>query len=356
MPPMMPPDEHWLQRAHNAAHTRYPHAFESELLPPYGSLRRYARIRHPHGSDMLMMLPDPNASASDAGTSYQHAPKDDPFIAVAQWLEQAHVRAPRILDTDDQERAIWLEDLGEHHLQDALLHARISRRTAYTRALDLLADFQRAPQQAPPPAFTQKKSLDHDLLFWELEHYVEWRLQKSLKVTLSEEEHKDLRRAFSWITNQLTALPQTTVHRDFQSHNIMVLPSDEFAIIDFQDCLQGPIPYDAVALLRDSYIVLTNEELQEHLNAWVRTTLSTLPAFEGGIQGLSTAFHLQTIQRKLKDTGRFELFALQQGKTQYLDYLPASMSYVRHAMQQLQDLSELEPLHRVLTRHEPLYR
>lgn len=352
---MMPPDDHWLARAHAAARTRYGNAFKSELLPPYGSLRRYVRIIHPNGSDMLMLLPDPQASATDAGTSYNHAPQDDPFIAVARWLETANVRVPRIHGTDSEQRGIWIEDLGAFHLQDALLTGKISRTAAYQGALRLLHDFQQAPDASPPPPFTQNKALDHDLLLWELEHYVEWRLERSLNIQLDPSERAELQQTFLWITRQLTALPQTTVHRDFQSHNIMMLPHEEFAIIDFQDCLQGPIPYDAVALLRDSYIVLPPDEFKAHVTTWARTTLPTLPAFEGGSDELTQAFHLQTIQRKLKDSGRFELFAIQQGKTRYLDYLPASIGYVRDAIQALGYPEELDALHRVLSRSEPLY-
>lgn len=352
---MMPPDDHWLQRADAAAHTRFQQKVRSELLPPYGSLRRYVRVHHPHGSEMLMLLPDAAAKATDAGTSYSHAPQDDPFIAVAQWLQNAGVRAPRILGTDPEQRGVWLEDLGEYHLQDALLSQKIQRKDAYQNALRLLANFQEAPQKVAPPPFTQTKALDHDLLLWELEHYVDWRFERSLKVELNDEERAALQESFLWIARALTALPQTTVHRDFQSHNIMMLPNQEFAIIDFQDCLQGPIPYDAVALLRDSYIVLSKEELQEHLHTWANATLPTLPAFEGGSDELTRAFHLQTIQRKLKDSGRFELFAIQQGKTRYLDYLPASIGYVRDAIEALDFPPELNALHQTLTRHEPLY-
>lgn len=352
---MMPPDDHWLERAQRAASTRHQEAFELQLLPPYGSLRRYVRVRTGDRSEMLMLLPDPRARASDAGTSYDHAPADDPFIKVATWLHHANVRVPHIYATDNDARGIWLEDLGAHHLQDALRHERFDRDTAYHRALSLLDTFQRAAQTVTPPAFTQNKSLDHDLLVWECEHYVEWRLTKRLGVTLEADERRALHKSFLWIADQLRALPQITVHRDFQSHNIMVLTSGEFAIIDFQDCLRGPVPYDAVALLRDSYIVLRPEELESYVRSWARTTLSTLPAFEGGEQRLIRAFHLQTIQRKLKDTGRFELFALQQGKTNYLEYLPASVGYIRDAMRALSDVKELEALHHVLTRYEPLY-
>ena len=63
-------------------------------------------------------------------------------------------------------------------------------------------------------------------------------------------------RDFDRIARALDAEPKGFTHRDYQSRNLMVLPSGEQAVIDFQDALLGPRQYDLVALLRDSYVEL----------------------------------------------------------------------------------------------------
>lgn len=351
----MQPDAHWLERAKQAARLRLDSdAFSLELLPPHGSLRRYVRVRRHNDSWMLMLLPSTDAISSEGGTSLDYDVENDPFIAVAAWLQAASVRAPRVYGVDAANRGIWLEDLGETHFQEALQAPRFTRSIGYQNALALLAAFQSASQRIAPPPFTALKALDYDLLYWELEHYVDWRLERRLGVTLSPTERQQLDHSFAWLARALVELPQITVHRDFQSHNIMATPSGELALIDFQDALQGPLPYDAVALLRDSYIVLQSHELHDLLQQWANQTRENFGAEVGEPAALIRAFHLQTVQRKLKDTGRFDLFDLQQGKPGYLQYQPDSIAYVHHALSQL-DAPELDGLRQVLSIHEPLF-
>ena len=51
-------------------------------------------------------------------------------------------------------------------------------------------------------------------------------------------------------------------HRDYHSRNLM-LHRGSLHIIDFQDARMGPDTYDLVSLLRDSYVDLTDRELDE---------------------------------------------------------------------------------------------
>lgn len=349
-------DAYWLDRAAAAAAHQYPNAHANfELLPPHGSLRRYVRVsfNNTAPSKMLMLLPPRDAHGPEAGTTEDFAVQDSPFVQIAQWLQNVGVRTPLVYAVDEHNRAIWLEDLGDQDLDQALQAKRYSTQEAYGDALQLLAQFQNAPTQSAPPHVCQQRKLDAELLFWELNHYVEWRLQKRLYVELDAETRRALNACFYTIVQDLTQLPQVTVHRDFQSHNIMCPPDGRFALIDFQDCLQGPLPYDAVALLRDSYIELDVHDLRQFVRMWADNTrdqgLSNL-----SVAALTRAFHLQTIQRKLKDTGRFEFFDLAQNKSGFLQYRQASVRYVRHALEQLNDPS-LAPLFTVLSQHEPMF-
>lgn len=353
----MRPDEHWLQRADAAAKLRFPNeGVTIELLPPHGSLRRYARVVAPSDTLMLMLLPDAADVPPDAGTAHPEDVRDEPFIAVANWLEAAKVPAPRVLDFDQQLRTIWISDLGDTTFFHAVEANTRPRDDAYRDALRLLHRFQQASLHPAKPPIVNSRALDEALLHWELEHYVDWRLQRKLQVTLSADDRAALDRAFDWLAPTLSALPQITVHRDFQSHNVMQTSDGALALLDFQDALHGPVPYDAVALLRDSYIELSEEELQPLVEHWAAITCKSTPTLGLRQDELIRAFHLQTVQRKLKDTGRFELFDLQKGQPEYLKFQPASVRYVRSALAALQDVEELQGLHEVLLRHEPLYR
>src|SRR5438105_1464019 len=56
--------------------------------------------------------------------------------------------------------------------------------------------------------------------------------------------------------------PRVLCHRDYHSRNLM-LSDGSLYIIDFQDARLGPDTYDLVSLLRDSYVDLTDREVDE---------------------------------------------------------------------------------------------
>ena len=151
------------------------------------------------------------------------------------------------------------------------------------------------------------------------------------------------------ICRALDALPRGFTHRDYQSRNLMLLPGDDLVVIDFQDALQGPRQYDLVALLRDSYVELPIDFVER----MVRRYLARLVE-EGGPrldEGAFLAdFHLLTVQRKLKDAGRFVFIDRVKGNPSFLPSIPASLRYVKEALLRRPELADL---HAILARHVP---
>lgn len=326
----------------------------AQLLPPHGSMRRYARVwESPETSSVIMLLPPEDSGPAELGSARSERASDEPFIAVAEWLSKGGVRVPQIQHIDNGARAIWLEDLGDTNLDEALTSGRLEQHEAYGRALSLLGDFQQAAATIAPPATVRARALDTQVLSDELEHYVDWRTQRSLGIRLHPEQREVLDRAFAWLVEALTTAPTTLVHRDFQSRNIMVLADGALALIDFQDALAGPLPYDAVALLRDSYVELPTDTFVRMLAKWATATHAARGDSEPSADRLVHYFHLQTIQRKLKDTGRFELFRLAQQKASFASYIPTNLRYVRQALDALHDVAPLRELASVLAEIEP---
>ena len=62
--------------------------------------------------------------------------------------------------------------------------------------------------------------------------------------------------------DELAAEPRVLCHRDYHSRNLM-LHEDRLYIIDFQDARMGPDTYDLVSLLRDSYVDLPEQTVNE---------------------------------------------------------------------------------------------
>ena len=132
----------------------------------------------------------------------------------------------------------------------------------------------------------------------------------------------------------------------------MVLPSGEQVVIDFQDALQGPRQYDLVALLRDSYVELPRDLIDEML----RRYLEKLPA-EGGPKlderEFAGFFDLLTVQRKLKDAGRFVFIDQVKKNRSFLVHIPSSLRYVKEALARQPTLAEVAA---ILARHVPELR
>src|SRR5204863_8597652 len=118
-------------------------------------------------------------------------------------------------------------------------------------------------------------------------------------VMLGAEQRQALREEFADIVRELASEPPVLCHRDYHSRNLM-LHESQLYIIDFQDARMGPDTYDLVSLLRDSYVDLpeqTVDELMAYFLALkgVRETEDTF----------RQRFHLMALQRNLKALGTF---------------------------------------------------
>lgn len=304
------------------------------------SSRSYFRVGTPPSSHVLMVMP-PEASKKSEEASKGDPPKELPFINVHRYLERIGVRVPRILRYDEPAGMMVLEDLGDLTFEQAL--QTTSREELYGRAVDLLAKLRFEAERAPDPeclAFT--RAFDEDLYDWELHHFREWGLEiwSGQKPTAAERTALDA--IFRRIAKQLAEAPKSFTHRDYQSRNIMV-KDGELIVIDFQDALLGPRQYDLVALLRDSYVELDRAFVDQMLDRYL-ATFAKLGGEQIDPKSFKAFFDLLTVQRKLKDAGRFEFIHRVKGNPGFLVSIPASLRYVKTALDLQPELSDLREI------------
>lgn len=294
------------------------------------SARTYYRIQHADQTTrILMVMPEGKASASEEITNFQGALPEPPFLALARNFSDAGLPIPRVLHYSPADRWIVLEDIGDTVLAHCVIKADAATRTHwYCQAIDLLLRMQTAMEALPRErCIAHRRSFDPVLLNWEFDHFREYLLEARGQTLPAPAAHTftELTRA---ITADIAALPTTFVHRDFQSRNLMVR-GDALVIIDFQDALQGPYIYDLVALLRDSYIAFTPEEC--------RTLVAYFADRSNRDRALVQAhFDLVTIQRKMKDAGRFVYIDRVKHNPNFLPFIPNSLQYVREALERSQ--------------------
>jgi len=308
-------------------------------MPGGASTRRYFRVHvdtTPRRSAILMFAPE-GAKPEEVTKGGETARW--PFLEVGELLGAAGVRVPKVLGEDTAHGLLMLEDLGDVTLAEALKIDPSRRRALYERAVRDLAAMHAALEERTKGTIVATRAFDETLLRWELAHFVEYGLD-ARGVTRSKAAREALDSAFDEIARELSARPRGFVHRDYQSRNLMLDPEgpargdrDALVVIDFQDALLGPRAYDLVALLRDSYQDLSEDFVSDMIARY---------GDERSLDAASRAslrdeFDRLTVQRKLKDAGRFVFIERKKNDPSFLPYFAPSLVRVRHALARLAD-------------------
>lgn len=318
----------WLDQRRIAVHS-------VERLAGGASPRAYWRVHlaaplpNGHRTAVVMALPDDALAPTEHGAT--DVARELPWLTMARWLEARDLPVPEYYVDDVPAGFVLLEDLGDERFYDRLQSVSAASRTAlYGEALQLLADWQAAVVRGPLPDAVP--TFDRAHLVAELREFQDMALEARLGITLSAAERRLFSDLGETLADELLSGPRLLAHRDFQSQNLMTTPRG-LVLIDFQDAFVAPDVYDLVALLRDSYVVLSPAEVDAAI-----ARFALLTSRDEAL--LRARFHLQTIQRKLKDAGRFETLA-RRGKPHFLAFFADSIRYVVHALETSRRFPEL---------------
>lgn len=300
------------------------------------SYRIYYRATLNDGSTyIIMQMPEGKSSASEEITNFSGRPGELPFINVANFLSSCGLPTPKIHHYCPENRLMILEDLGDdllfNHVDGTDFNAHLKW---YRRAIELLIELQnRTAANTDFDCIAKKRSFDATLLNWEFDHFLEYGINARLGSPMSREDTNIFIEESRTISDEITEFRYGFTHRDFQSRNLIVR-NDELSLIDFQDALQGPAAYDLVALLRDSYIGLADRTHDELVRYYCDR--SGREAME-----LRYEYDLITVQRKLKDAGRFVYIDQVKGNPNYLKFIPQSLGYVKNALSRMSNHAAL---------------
>jgi aminoglycoside/choline kinase family phosphotransferase len=247
-----------------------------------------------------------------------------PFANVAGLLRQMPLPVPAILGHHDGDGVMALQDLGDVTLQAHLGAATPSEHAAlYREAVALIELMQRRGcELASDRYLPYGLAFDSEKLTWELEFFSRHFLEAYRGIALPAAERDALRQEWNAIADELSSEPRVLCHRDYHSRNLM-LSGESLYIIDFQDARLGPDTYDLVSLLRDSYVDLTDRELEELIAYFVALKGSPDPV------EFRRRFDLMALQRNLKALGTFGYQTATRGNPVYIQYIPRTLRYVR---------------------------
>jgi len=319
-------------------------------IPGQASNRAYYRLllsgaEHVPSVILVKLPDDPFASeeaADDGGV------RELPFCSMQRYLGALGLPVPTILADATGEGYILQEDLGEVTMFAQVKGAGQPQTAAsYRQAIELLVEFQTATWgEGAPPSIGHGREFTLELLRWELDHFKEWLLLAHAGARLSSGEEQVVEEEFDHMAGDLRRAPYMLSHRDYQSTNLMVCERG-LVLIDFQDALMAPLPYDLVALLRDSYVHLSPGLVDELVAFYFSLAADLLPMDEEEYVAL---FHLQTLQRKLKDAGRFVFIDRVKGNPSFMKWVEPTLGYVANAFDALPRYAKLRE---VLGQHVP---
>ena len=248
-----------------------------------------------------------------------------PFVAVAKLFAAVPLPVPRILHHSDPLGVLGLEDLGDVTLQAHLGAATAAEHAAlYRQAVTLIAKLQQRGEALRSDDYPPYRvAFDVEKLTWELEFFVKQFLLGYKGVAPTDAEREALREEWAAIVNELAGEPRVLCHRDYHSRNLM-LHDGSLYIIDFQDARMGPDTYDLVSLLRDSYVDLTPQQVDELIAFFCALKGGTAPDPE-----FRRRFDLMALQRNLKALGTFGYMTTSRNNTVYIQYIPRTLAYVK---------------------------
>jgi aminoglycoside/choline kinase family phosphotransferase len=271
------------------------------------------------------------------------------FVNVARLLSRMPVPIPEVLGHGDDLGVLALEDLGDVTLQAHLGAATPAEHAAlYRESVELIATLQRRGAELQSSEFLPYGiAFDIEKLSWEMDFFVKHFLEAYRGVVLSDAARKALRDEFAVLVQMLADEPRVLCHRDYHSRNLM-LHGDKLYIIDFQDARMGPDTYDLVSLLRDSYVDLPDQTVEELIAYFLALKGQTANADE-----FRDRFDVMALQRSLKALGTFGYQSTARRNPVYIQYIPRTLRYVRN---NLDGLPRFERLADMLATHVEEFR
>lgn len=290
---------------------------EFRVLPLAGdaSSRKYYRVIRGQDSWVLM--------------SWEPFDKNKyPFLSVLTHFHKNQVHVPEVVSYSEKDGLVLLEDLGDLTLERKFWENQSQEMALpyYRQAIDELIKihFHSTLDRSPCTAFDIE--FDTEKLLWEMKYGLDNLILGVCRFDMSETAKNSMIEVFRGLCEVLHQEPKFIAHRDYHSRNLMI-KLDTMRVIDFQDARMGPMQYDLVSLLRDSYVNMSDTMAQALLEDYLTKAREFLP------RGFSREhfdyiYELQTIQRCFKACGSFASFYNQRKDTRYLKYISHTLKRV----------------------------
>ena len=258
-----------------------------------------------------------------------HRDKNFPFLSIQRHFTKHHIHVPKIISYNSDLTIFVLEDLGDLTLEQQFWNSPSKEQTLslYEDAIDELIKIHfHSTKDTPSSCTAFQVEFNTEKLRWEMNYGKKHLLEDLMGINFSSGESAEIESVFTQICSQLYEQPKYICHRDYHSRNLLI-HNQKVYVIDFQDARLGPIQYDLVSLLHDSYVHLDSESIGRLLEYYHQQSKG---AYEP--HNFDYIFDLQTIQRCFKACGSFASFYNTRGDSSYLKYIPGTLAKVKDCL------------------------
>jgi aminoglycoside/choline kinase family phosphotransferase len=257
-----------------------------------------------------------------------------PWLRVRDLLEGGGVRVPRVLAQDVAQGFLLLEDLGGPTLAQVIDADNADAH--FDAAIGQLLKLQAV---APPAGMGD---FGEALLQRDADLFEEWFLRRHLGLQLDCDDSDRLELAQRRLMDNALSQHRVLTHRDFMPRNLMPVQPGP-AVLDFQDCVRGPIAYDAVSLFKDAFLSWPLARVDGWLAGYHARALAAglpVPPLERFLRDADWL----GVQRHLKILGIFARLHHRDGKSRYIEDAPRFIAYLDEVLPRHPQLSTLAEL------------
>lgn len=271
-------------------------------------------------------------------------PNEFPFLNILTHFEKHEVGVPEVMQMNPKLGLILLEDLGDLTLERKFWENQDQTQALpfYSQAVDELIKIHfAATEDENPNCSAFQVQFDTEKFLWEMNYARSNLLQQLFSLSLSPLENKILDEVFVSICETLHQQPKRISHRDYHSRNLM-LKLGKMRVIDFQDARRGPVQYDLVSLIHDSYVKLSPKSE----NVILKDYLSKAKAhgFDSSLDEFQRIYRIQLLQRCFKACGSFSSFYNHRKDTRYLKYIHPTLQKVFQTLDLFPEYKQFQTL------------
>ncbi len=286
-------------------------------LPRDVSPREYFLGERAGKEFILMLYPD---------ASKDHIDEMMGFINIGNALSNAGLKTPELFEKNERECYSLFEYLGGNSFGYYLRANPDKAEHIYELATDVLFTLK------------EKKTLSDGLPFYNQSRIhenrrqgVDYYMAMQRKSKINESTVISYLNVWDEIESSLPPCPQGFVHGDYHLENMIYVTHEtglkRCGLIDFQDALSGPLPYDLVNLLEDARVdvpaSIKNKMIDRYCSGMSEHEKA---AFLDWYRVLGTQFHCRVI-------GLFIKLSAEQGRDAYLIHIERLQRYIVKALE-----------------------